>query len=276
MRNLFAFIWKYYFVFLFILLEIIASFLIVQNNSFHKASFLNSSNVISASIFNTTNNISGYLGLRSTNELLAVENEKLHAQSILSFAKFYTNLWRINDTIYEQQYTYLSARVINNSIYKRNNYLTLNKGNRHGIKQEMAVISSNGIVGIVKDVSGNFSSVLSVLHKNSRISAKIKKNGYFGSLVWDGADFKICTLSDIPNHVKISKGDAIVTSKYSAIFPEGIPIGNIVDFKINPGDNFYTISVKLSTDFSNLSYVYVVNNLMKGEQITLEEKSQID
>ena len=276
MRNLFAFIWKYYFVFLFILLEIIASFLIVQNNSFHKASFLNSSNVISASIFNTTNNISGYLGLRSTNELLAVENEKLHAQSILSFAKFYTNLWRINDTIYEQQYTYLSARVINNSIYKRNNYLTLNKGNRHGIKQEMAVISSNGIVGIVKDVSGNFSSVLSVLHKNSKISAKIKKNGYFGSLVWDGADFKICTLSDIPNHVKISKGDAIVTSKYSAIFPEGISIGNIVDFKINPGDNFYTISVKLSTDFSNLSYVYVVNNLMKGEQITLEEKSQID
>ena len=276
MRNLFAFIWKNYFVFLFILLEIIAYFLIVQNNSFHKASFLNSSNVISASIFNTTNNISGYLGLRSTNELLAVENEKLHAQSILSFAKFYTNLWRINDTIYEQQYTYLSARVINNSIYKRNNYLTLNKGNRHGIKQEMAVISSNGIVGIVKDVSGNFSSVLSVLHKNSKISAKIKKNGYFGSLVWDGADFKICTLSDIPNHVKISKGDAIVTSKYSAIFPEGIPIGNIVDFKINPGDNFYTISVKLSTDFSNLSYVYVVNNLMKGEQITLEEKSQID
>lgn len=276
MRNLFAFIWKNYFVFLFILLEIIASFLIVQNNSFHKANFLNSSNVISASIFNITNNISGYLGLRSTNELLAVENEKLHAQSILSFAKFYTDIWIINDTIYEQQYTYLSARVINNSIYKRNNYLTLNKGDKHGVKPEMAVISSNGIVGIVKDVSGSFSSVLSVLHKNARISAKIKKNGYFGSLVWDGADFKIGTLLDIPNHVKISKGDVIVTSRYSAIFPEGILIGNIVDFKINPGDNFYTISIEFSTDFSNLSYVYVVNNLMKKEQITLEDISQND
>lgn len=276
MRNLFAFIWKYHIVFLFILLEIFASFLIVQNNSFHKASFLNSSNVISASIFNTTNNISGYLGLRSTNKLLAVENEKLHSLSILSFAKLYTNIWRINDTIYKQQYTYLSARVINNSIYKRNNYLTLNKGGRHGVKPEMAVISSNGIVGIVKDVSDNFSSVLSVLHKNARISAMIKKNGYFGSLVWDGADFKIGTLLYIPNHVKISKGDAIVTSRYSAIFPEGIPIGNIIDFKINPGDNFYTISVKFSTDFSKLSYIYVVNNLMKEEQRNLEETSQID
>ena len=152
----FKLIWRFYFVFLFILLEIVASFLIVQNNSFHKASFFNSSNVISASIFNITNNISGYLGLRSTNELLAVENEKLYAQSIFSYAKFYTNIWRINDTIYEQQYTYSSAEVINNSIYKRNNYLTLNKGDMHGVKPEMAVISSNGIVGIVKDVSGNF------------------------------------------------------------------------------------------------------------------------
>ena len=274
MRNLFAFIWKYYFVFLFILLELIASFFIVQNNSFHKASFLNSSNIISASIYNSTNKISGYLGLRSTNEFLAVENAKLHSKSILSFTKLYTDKWSINDTIYEQEYTFLSAQVINNSIYKRNNYLTLNRGGKHGVKPDMAVISSNGIVGIVKDVSDNFSSVLSVLHKNARISAKIKKNEYFGSLVWDGSDFKSGTLLYIPNHVKISEGDAIVTSRYSAIFPEGIRIGSIIDFKINPGDNFYTISVKFSTDFSNLSYVYVVNNLMKEEQKTLEETSQ--
>ena len=140
----------------------------------------------------------------------------------------------------------------------------------------MAVISSNGIVGIVKDVSGNFSSVLSVLHKDARISAMIKKNGYFGSLVWDGSDFKTGTLSDIPVHAKISEGDTIVTSRYSAIFPDGILIGTIVGFKINPGDNFYTIYVKFSTDFSNLSYVYVVNNLMKDEQSLLEEISQLE
>lgn len=274
MRTLFELIWKYYFAFLFILLEIFASFLIVQNNSFHKASFLNSSNALSASLFKITNEISQYMRLRSTNELLAIENEKLHSQSILSFVKFNTGIWTINDTIFEQQYTYLSARVINNSIYKRNNYLTLNKGERHGIEPEMAVISSNGIVGIVKDVSDNFSSVLSVLHKDARISAKIKKSGYFGSLVWDGADFKTGTLSDIPVHAKISEGDTIVTSRYSAIFPDGILIGTIVSFKINPGDNFYTISVKFSTDFSNLSYVYVVDNLRKEEQIHLEETSQ--
>ena len=276
MRTLFALIWKFYFAFLFILLEIFASFLIVQNNSFHKAGFLNSSNALSASLFKITNNISQYMRLRSTNELLAIENEKLHSQSILSFVKFNTGIWTINDTIFEQQYTYLSARVINNSIYKRNNYLTLNKGERHGIEPEMAVISSNGIVGIVKDVSDNFSSVLSVLHKDARISAKIKKSGSFGSLVWDGADFKTGTLSDIPVHAKISEGDTIVTSRYSAIFPDGILIGTIVGFKINPGDNFYTISVKFSTDFSNLSYVYVVDNLMKDEQILLEEASQLE
>ena len=276
MRTLFALIWKFYFAFLFILLEIFASFLIVQNNSFHKAGFLNSSNALSASLFKITNNISQYMRLRSTNELLAIENEKLHSQSILSFVKFNTGIWTVHDTIFEQQYTYLSARVINNSIYKRNNYLTLNKGERHGIEPEMAVISSNGIVGIVKDVSGNFSSVLSVLHKDARISAMIKKNGYFGSLVWDGSDFKTGTLSDIPVHAKISEGDTIVTSRYSAIFPDGILIGTIVGFKINPGDNFYTIYVKFSTDFSNLSYVYVVNNLMKDEQSLLEEISQLE
>ncbi|MFH1320401.1 MAG: rod shape-determining protein MreC [Bacteroidota bacterium] len=274
MRNLFEFIWKNHFVFLFIFLEIIASFFILQNNSFHKASFINSSNFFSASILNTFDNITGYLRLRSTNELLAAENEKLYSQSILSFIKYYNREFQCNDSIYKQQYTYLSALVINNSICRRNNYLTLNKGKNQGVQPGMGVISGNGIVGIVKDVSDRYSSVLSVLNKNARISAKIKKNGYFGSVIWDGADFQIVTLLDIPKHVKINKGDTIITSGYSSIFPDGILIGTIIDFIIEPGGNSHTISVKLSTDFSRLSYVYIVNNLTKEEQKSLEEVSQ--
>ena len=215
-------------------------------------------------------NMSGYLGLKEHNEVLAAENGRLHTQSILAFTKYTKKEFVHNDTIYKQRYTYLNAQVINNSIYMRNNYLTLNRGYTHGVESEMAVISSNGVIGMVKDVSEYFCTVISVLHKKSKISARIEGQDYFGSLIWDTGDFKYGTLKEIPSHVVLRKGALITTSGYSAIFPNVIPIGSIVDYEVLPGDNAYTVKIKFAEDYSNLSHVYIVQNLLRKEQVELE------
>jgi rod shape-determining protein MreC len=147
----------------------------------------------------------------------------------------------------------------------------LNKGAAEGISRDMAVISPKGVVGIVRDVSANFCSVISVLHKDSKISAKIKKNNYVGTLVWKGMDYRTAHLQDIPTHVKLSLGDTVITSGYSHIFPEGVMIGTIKNFNILEGENFYTIKLTFSEDYNSLDHVYIINNLMKNEQEELEE-----
>ena len=181
-----------------------------------------------------------------------------------------------NDTILKQQYTFMTSKVINNSTNRRNNYLTLNKGSKQGIKPEMGVICSEGIVGIVKDVSDNYSSVISFLHKDSRFSARIRKSGYIGSMVWNGFDETHGTLNDIAKHVKVSIGDTIVTSSFSTIFPDGVVIGTVAQVSSTGGNNFQDIKVKLSTPFGKLSYVYVISNLFKEEQKALEEPLKND
>ena len=138
----------------------------------------------------------------------------------------------------------------------------------------MGVISSRGIVGIVKDVSDNFSSVISVLHKDSKISAKIKKYGDVGSVLWNGYNYRRASLIDIPTHVPITRGDTIITSGFSSVFPEGIVIGKIIDHRIESGNTFYTITIEFSEDFNKLSYVYIIKNFFKNEQNDLEKKTQ--
>jgi len=218
-------------------------------------------------------NFTGYFGLKEENKILLVENERLHAQSILAFTKFTKKEFIHNDTVYNQRYTYLNAEVINNSVFKRNNYLTLNKGYAQGVAPEMGVISSNGVVGMVKDVSQYFSTVLSVLHKSSKISVKIEGKDYFGSLVWPaGVNFRQGTLTEIPSHVVLKKGMLVTTSGFSAIFPNGIPVGIIEEYEVIPGDNTYTITINFTEDYGNLSHVYVVRNLLREEQVNLENQ----
>jgi rod shape-determining protein MreC len=175
MRNLLIFFTKYNFVFLFILLEIISIYFLVENNYYQKSTFINSTNKIASSIYDKVNNINNFFSLRVVNQHLADENAKLHSEALKSYMKTDTKIFIKDDTVYRQQYEYVSAKVINNTINKRNNYLTLNKGSNSGIHPNMAVISPTGIVGIVKDVSENYASVLSLLNKNFKIIAKTKK-----------------------------------------------------------------------------------------------------
>ena len=272
MRSILAFFWRNNFIVLFLFLELVSGSLIVQNNKFHNASFINSANRMTGGLLQWQDNLTNYVGLKEENLMLVQENKRLHSQSILAFTRYTKKNFVHNDTVYQQQYTFLNAQVINNSIFKRNNYLTLNKGWSQGVAPEMGVISSNGVIGIVKDVSEHFSTVLSVLHKKSSISARLDGKDYFGSLIWNGRDFKYGTLTEIPSHVVLSKGAKIVASGHSAIFPRGIPIGTIVEYEVVPGNNSYTVDIKFAEDYSDLSHVYVVSNLLKMEQVELEKR----
>jgi rod shape-determining protein MreC len=276
MRNLLLFIWKHYFFFVFLLLESLCIYLIVQNNYYQRASLVNSSNNLSANVLKTSQNVRGYFYLKDVNENLANENAELRSRLLESYAVIYNDLYTVKDTALKQKYTFTSAKVVNNSTNRRNNYLTLDKGSKQGITKDMAVITNTGIVGQVKDVSENFCTVMSMLHSKSIVSAKIKKDGSYGPLTWDGVDFDIVTLSDIPTHVQLTPGDTIVTSAYSLTFPENIRIGTVVSKERKSGSYFFTVKVKLLTNFKKLSHVYIVNNLMKAEQEELEKKSETE
>lgn len=276
MRNLVLFIWKHYFFFLFLLLEVFCIYLVVQNNYYQKASFINSSNVLSANILQTSTNVEQYFYLKNENENLAKENAELRSHILNSFDMTVNKEYTVNDTTYHQKYIYTSAKVVNISTNRRNNYLTLNKGYKQGIQNNMAVITSTGVVGQVKDVSENFCTVMSLLHGKTTINSKIKKDGSYGPLVWDGTDFQYATLNDIPTHVRLAKGDTIVTSAYSRTFPENILVGTVDSYEREAGKYFYTIKVKLSTDFKKLTYVYIVKNIHKDEQEELEKRSETE
>jgi len=271
MRNLFLFIWKYNFFILFLLIETFCGYLIVRNNGFHRASLVNSTNAVAARVNSAVSSVTEYINLRTTNDALSRENVALkslfpdiyYVDSALQHTR--------NDTILLQQYTFMTAKVVNNSTNRRNNYLTLNKGTIQGVRPGSGVICSDGIVGIVKDVSDHFCSVISFLHKDLPISAKLLHTDYMGSMVWDGYDATRGTLNDIANHVHVNKGDTIVTTSFSKIFPEGIMIGTVESVKPSGGNNFQDISVNLSTPFGKLTYVYIIDNILRDEQTSLEE-----
>ena len=274
MRNVFLFIWKNHFVFLFALLEIFCLYLLVQNNRYHRAGFINSANSFSGNVMEAFANVSGYFSLRTDNDELAAENASLHQQQGAAFYEYNYKVFKVHDTIYEQQYEYIPAKVINNSVNKRNNYITLNRGSKQGIEPEMGVISPQGYVGIVAQVSEHFSVVISLLNKNASVSAKLLRSNYAGVLEWDGKDPAFAILNNIPGHVSLNQGDTVVTTSFSVVFPEGVMVGTIQDFDLNKSTDFYSIRVKLSTKFRNIHHVYVVKNLLKKEQLELEDKAE--
>lgn len=270
MRNLFLFFWRFKFFLFFLLLEAVSVLLIVRNNNFQRASFINATLSISTGVQNSMDSFKGYIGLRDENRKLAEENAYLRSLLPSSYIMNAPQM-SVTDTMRHQHYTFVPARVISGSFFRRKNYLLLDKGTDSGIKPEMGVITSKGAIGIVKDVSKHYCSVMSFLHKDSRVSARFRKNAYIGSLTWDGHHPLYATLSDIPKHVVFAKGDTIETSSYSAVYPEGIPIGTIEETALDKGGNFFILKVKLLEDFQKLSYVYVVNNLFKEERNKLEE-----
>ncbi len=245
--------------------------LLVSYNNYQKTEFLNSSNAFTGNIYEKVSSTTDYLALAETNEELNKENTRLKNILGESYKMSADSSVFYNDTLYQQQYIYRTAKIINNSVNKQLNYITLNKGSLNGIRSEMAVVTDRGVVGVVKSVSKNFSTAISLLNSRISVSAKIKKNNYFGSLTWDGLDYKSARLYEIPVHVAIQVGDTIVSSGYSSIFPEGLLLGTIQEVLPSSGGNFHEIIVAFSNDFRSISYVKVIGDLMKEERLELEK-----
>jgi rod shape-determining protein MreC len=270
MRNLLRFILQHHFLILFLLIESFSLFLLFSANPYQRVRFYGASHKVSGRISTRIENIKDYFALYNENRKLSEENARLYNQLKSSYSIVSADTNFAGDSLSSRKYLYLTARVINNTVNKQFNYITLDKGERSGIGPDMAVISSDGIVGIVKSVTPNYAAVLSVLNRDFIISAKIKKNGYFGPLSWNGNSSERATLVDIPHHVKISKGDTIITSGFGGVFPEGFLIGTIDDFRLK-GGNYYEIAVKLSNDFRKLNYVQVIQNFGKMEIDSIEK-----
>ena len=271
MRNLFSFIWKHYFFFLFLLLEFFAFVLLINHNRYQQTTLMNSGSRFSGSVMGFFSNVSVYFSLKETNERLSEENARLKQQIRSSYYISDTTRFLHKDTIYKQMYRFINAEVISNTTNLRNNYLMLKKGRKQGIEKNMAVVASNCIVGQVVDVTDHFCWVMSVLHKDSKISARIKKDNQLVNVEWGGGDYRTGNVKEIPKHVRLVPGDTVVTSGNSNIFPKGILIGKISKFRENKSENFNSADLRFMIDYNKLSHVEVIVDLMQKEKAELME-----
>lgn len=261
-------------MFVFILLQALCVLLMVRHNGYQGSHVLNSSNAAVAEVYSAAANTKEYFALKEENDRLAAENASLRNLLKNNYNVISLEEMKRNDTLYRQQYSYVNAKVVNSSVNKRRNYLTLNIGSELGIQRDMAIASSNGIVGYITDVTGNFSSAMSILHKDAKINCQLKKDGSYGILIWDGGDYQHCLLTDIPTHARLKKGDTVVTSELSGIFPEGLHVGTVVDWERKQNESFFTVKVKLGADLKKVNHVMIIKNKFKTERDSLELKSQ--
>lgn len=264
MRNLFLLIWKNQFLVLFILLEIISIFLISKSYSYHGAVTHNTISAVNGTIFENYSSVSNYLHLKTDNRLLAEENARLRNKLSTSLNSTDTNVVFIDSL-----FRYHSANVISNSIYKKKNFVMINKGLKHGINKEMGVVNPTGVVGVVIGVSENYSLIMSLLHPEMRISGMIKNTGQLVNVIWDTDDYNFGTVIDIPSHIRLNIGDTILTSGNSLLFPAEIEIGTVTAHKQNFNKSLSTAQIQYTCNFGKLNEVYVIENLMKTEQDSL-------
>ncbi|MDO6801450.1 rod shape-determining protein MreC [Wenyingzhuangia sp. 1_MG-2023] len=255
-------------VFLFCLFELIALFFTIQLHSYQKSKFINSANSLTGGIYNNAITLSSFFNLRVENKLLIQENERLH--NLIETRNITTPVDSSVTQKTEQGYRYISASIINNDYHQNNNFITLDKGENDGVQADMAIINSQGIVGIITKNSQNYSVAISVLNKYFKTNAKFKNTPYFGTISWNGKNTNIVQLLDIPRQAHVKVGDTIVTGGRSAIFPEGILIGSV--HKVGYNNNRHqNIDVKLFNDLRTVNNVYVIENLHKSEIKNLEK-----
>ncbi len=270
MQQLIFFIQRFKYFLFFLLLESIAFSLILTNLNFQKSKFVNSTNSIVGGVYSQKSKITQYFNLKTENEVLTAENARLRNELQKKFFATQCKDSTIVDTVrYFQKFSFTKGKIINNNYNKEFNFLTLDIGKNQGIEKEMAVINSLGIIGIVDNTSPKYARVQSILNKNSKINARLRNSDYFGTLDWNGDDYRTVQLIDIPRQAPLKIGDTIETGGKSTIFPEGILIGTVS--KINRGNSAENrVIIKLFNDMSNLGTVYVIKNFDKLEIKTIE------
>ena len=254
--------------FLYGILMLFSLSLTFRSHSYHQSKFFNSSKWLTGNVYVISSSITDYFGLRQVNQNLVEENQRLRS---LLFNQTEEQISEIDTTHFNFQV--IPGKIINNNYLSPRNYITIDKGEKHGLKKDMGVITSIGILGIVENTSSNFATVQSILNTKSSINAKIKNTDYFGSLIWDARDYRNVQLIDIPRSVPVIVGDTIITGGMSSIFPEGIPIGIVKKYELNQAQSFFDIQVELFNNMANLKTVYALDNSLKDEQLTLEKET---
>ncbi len=275
MDQLFAFIVRSRNFILFVVLEVISFYFIVNTSNYWSANFFNTANAYTAQMLGWSNAVTEFSSLREVNADLASENQKLHQRL--------TQLQQGNppapaayraDSAFANRFTYTVAKVVNNSTQFANNYITIEKGTDEGIEPGMGVISPTGIVGKVKSCNRHFSVITSILHSEFLVSSRLLKADEIGSVKWDGGDPHLVKLLDISRYKPVAKGDSVVISELNSTFPPGILVGRVRQVGVQPNQTFHDITLDLATNFSNLSFVYVVKNRLQSQQQQIED--QID
>ncbi|MBQ8721524.1 MAG: rod shape-determining protein MreC [Paludibacteraceae bacterium] len=274
MNKILEFFYKYLSVIIFLVLEILAFLLVVNKNDLQRSVAFRYATTLSAWTYEITNSVTDYFGLAEANKELSEENARLLTENAR-----YRDLMLCSDSsgvsnqlgIVSARESYLSAKVVYNSVYDLQNYIIIDKGSAQGIEEDMGVFTPQGVVGVVQRVSKNYAVVLPIINPEQVISAKIKGNNQLGSVKWNGKTPLKAKLYEIPNHVNVVAGDSIVTSGFSAIFPEDIMIG-VVDKATNVENTMYCdIDIALTVDFQSLSYVTVAAFTNKNELLNLQK-----
>lgn len=271
MRNFFLFIQRYSHFFLFILLESISFYAIYQFHVYHHAVIINSANNFNGGILKQRNNIVRYFSLADENLRLQNENKELRCQVLESYYIDKKDTIRNTDSSFKQKFTYIPGTVIQSTTDLTNNYITIDKGRLHGVNKNMGVIGPDGLVGTIVTVSDNFSLAMTILNSKFVATPKLPGNTSIGKLVWPGTSPYYANIDGINKFNTIKKGDLVKTS-FTKLYPENVMIGKIVDIKSSPNSAFYKVKIKLSTDFTKLKSVYIINNLQINEIQKLEEQ----
>lgn len=278
MRNLIRFFIRFQNIFLFLFLEAIAFILIFNNNPYQRATFLNSGSGLAGLVYEQSRLVGNYFQLQKNNSELSTENAAL--KNLLFYNRKEsvdtTKITYYNDTLPQTEFYFIPARVVNNSVHRKMNYMTIDKGSDDGVASEMGVVSPKGLVGLVKGASKHYAVVTPILNTQQYISSKIGDSGFYGSLAWDGLDYRYAKLKAIEKHANLAIGDSILTSGYGSIFPEGILIGFIHEFEATDADDFYDITVELAVNFKTLYYVDVIGNEYKSEIDSLKVLEEND
>ena len=258
------------------LLLVVSLYLTVQTHSYHKSQVLHSANFVSGAVYEKTNSITEYLHLKDENNRLAEENAKLK-QILYNSEVIVDSAFAINPEIrIAQDFKLFHAKIIKNSFYNKDNYLTIKGGSKNGVKKDMGVINSKGVIGIVENVSKNYATIQSILNTQTKISAKLSNSNHFGTITWNGKNTGFVQLIDIPKLAVLHKGDSIVTGGISTIFPENVPIGVVDKVFTSKNSNFYTINVRLFNDMTSIGSVYLIENIHINEINQLEEETTSD
>ena len=261
MKNLLQFLTRYGNFLIFLILEVVAFILITKNHHYQKSAICSSANTIVAGVNNIQTTIGEYFRLRQDNKILAEENAQLKNQLMLYANTLEQTTEQDSTYIYSHlDWEYIPAKVVDVTTHKQHNYITINKGTRDGIQADMGVVGNGGVVGIVSAVGEKYALIVPIIHTEMNLSCRIKKNDYVGRTQWQGTNYQQVELKDISRHVSVEKGDTVVTSGLTSIFPEGIMVGVVEETRLQESDNYHHTTLHIATDYKKIKYVQVLHN----------------